>query len=129
MIDASLDDPVEEIFKQTDGLGVDVCLEAAGQKQTLLQCFDAVRTNGTVVMNGEQGAVDLSPSDHFIRRDITAVGSWYYHFGEIPAMMALHQQGLAVERLITHRFPMEQADSAFTEFGKKTCGKVLIDYQ
>jgi hypothetical protein len=62
-------------------------IEAAGQPETAMACFKAVRTAGMVVFNGEQGPVPISPSDQFIRRDITAVGSWFYHFSEFPQML------------------------------------------
>lgn len=129
VVDARGADPVAAIRALTGGRGADVCLEAAGRPETLLHCFDAVRTGGTVVMNGEQGGVDLSPSEHFIRRDVTAVGSWYYHFGRIPEMMALYRQGLAVERLITHHYPLADAESAFREFAAGRTGKVLLHFE
>jgi len=103
-----------------------VCLEAAGRPETLKQCFAAVRTGGTVAMNGEQGAVPLSPSEDFIRRDITALGSWFYHAREVPRVMALYRQGLPVESLITHRYPLAEADEAFREFAAGRTGKVLL---
>ncbi len=127
-IDARNADPVEAISALTDGRGPDVCIEAAGRPQTLLQCFAAVRTGGTVVLNGEQAAVELSPSEHFIRRDITAVGSWFYHFAQFAPMLALYREGLAVERLITDQFPLDEADDAFQAFAAGRTGKVLIRY-
>jgi hypothetical protein len=51
-----------------------------------------------VVFNGEQAKVELSPSDDFIRRDITAVGSWFYHFHEFKPMLDLYRSGLNVAR-------------------------------
>jgi threonine dehydrogenase-like Zn-dependent dehydrogenase len=73
----------------------------------------AVRTAGTVVFNGEQPALELSPSSDFIRRDISALGSWYYHFSQFSAMLELYRSGLAIDRLITHHFPLEEADEAY----------------
>ena len=107
--------------------GADVCIEAAGIPITAKQCFAAVRTAGTVVFNGEQPAVELSPSDDFIRRDITAVGSWFYHFSEHAAMLELFRNGLPVDSLITHRFPLEQVGEAFRAMEGKS-GKVLLEY-
>lgn len=126
VIDASSVDAVAQIRDLTAGRGADVCIEAAGRPETLKQCFAAVRTNGTVVMNGEQPAVELSPSQDFIRRDITAFGSWFYHYGEFPAMLALYRQGLPVEKLITHTFPLTAGDHAFAEFAAGRTGKVLL---
>lgn len=120
---------VEHIHALTDGTGPDVCIEAAGQPETALACFAAVRTAGTVVFNGEQDAVPLSPSAHFIRRDITAVGSWFYHFAEIPAMIALYQQGFPVEKLITHTYAFADAAEAYARFAAGETGKVLLAYE
>ena len=126
VVNARRQDPAAAMRSLTGGRGPDVCLEAAGQPGTLRQCFDAVRTGGTVVMNGEQGAVELSPSADFIRRDITAVGSWFYHFSEVPEMLALYREGLPVASLITHRYPLSQAQTAYSEFAVGRTGKVLL---
>lgn len=111
----------------TDGRGADVCIEAAGVPTTAKQCFAAVRKAGTVIFNGEQPSVELSPSEDFIRRDITAVGSWFYHFNEYPKMLELYRNGLPVASLVTHRFPLEQAADAFRAMEGKS-GKVLLQY-
>ena len=115
-VNASTENTVERVLALTDGAGADVCIEAAGQPETALGCFAAVRTAGTVVFNGEQPAVPLSPSDHFIRRDITAVGSWFYHFSEFQNMLDLYRNGLRFDKLITHRYPFTEASSAYANF-------------
>jgi threonine dehydrogenase-like Zn-dependent dehydrogenase len=125
-IDPRAEDPVERLRALTEGQGPDVSLEAAGRPETLKQCFAAVRTGGTVAMNGEQPAVPLSPSDDFIRRDITALGSWFYQAREVPRMIGLYRQGLPVESLITHHYPLEAGDEAFREFAAGRTGKVLL---
>jgi threonine dehydrogenase-like Zn-dependent dehydrogenase len=123
------ENPVEKVLALTNGAGADVCIEAAGEPETALACFNAVKTAGTVIFNGEQSAIPLSPSDHFIRRDITAVGSWFYHFSEIDKMLALYRKGLPVEKLITHNYPFEDASSAYALFASAKTGKVLLDYR
>lgn len=122
-------DVVAAIRTLTGGKGVDVAIEAAGRPETAKQCFTAVRIAGTVVFNGEQPALPLSPSEDFIRRDITALGSWYYHFNEYPAMLDLYRQGLPIGSLITHRFPLAQADEAFRRMAAGLTGKVLLTYE
>lgn len=111
----------------TNGQGADVCIEAAGVPTTAKQCFAAVRTSGQVIFNGEQPSVELSPSEDFIRRDISATGSWFYHFSEHAAMLDLYRNGLPVASLITHQFPLEQASEAFRLMEGKS-GKVLLCY-
>jgi threonine dehydrogenase-like Zn-dependent dehydrogenase len=122
------DDPTSKLRELTQGIGPDVCIEAAGQPETAMACFNAVRTAGTVIFNGEQGALPLSPSDQFIRRDIHAVGSWFYHFCEFSGMVNLYRNGLRLEELITHSFPLAQADTAYRQFASRQSGKVLLHY-
>lgn len=112
----------------TGGKGADACIEAAGVPATVRACFASVRRGGIVVFNGEQPALELSPSDDFIRRDITAFGSWFYHFNEYPAMLALAREGLPVASLITHRFPIEQGAEAFRVMDAGISGKVALLY-
>jgi threonine dehydrogenase-like Zn-dependent dehydrogenase len=117
------------IRELTGGKGADVCIEAAGSPITAKLCFSSVRTAGTVIFNGEQGAVELSPSDDFIRRDITAIGSWYYHFNEFPEMLRLFHEGLPISSLITHHYSIQDADKAFRTMAEGKSGKIFFEYQ
>ncbi len=129
VVNASEEDTVSRLRALTYGIGPDVCIEAAGQPETAMACFKAVRTAGMVMFNGEQGALPISPSDQFIRRDITAAGSWFYHFSEFPQMLALYRNGLRLLDLISHCFPFPDADSAYRQFASRQSGKVLLSYQ
>ena len=71
--------------------------------------------------------MELSPSEDFIRRDITAVGSWFYHFGEFDDMLQLYRDGLAVDRLITHRLALEEAAEGYRLMAAGESGKVLLE--
>lgn len=81
----------------------------------------------TVVNAGEQPSVDLSPSEDFIRRDITAVGSWFFHVGEFRAMLDLYRAGLGVADLVSHVLPLAEAASAYELFASGASAKVLLD--
>ncbi len=125
-VNATEADVVERIKKLTAGRGVDVCVEAAGRPETAKQCFSAVRTAGLVLFSGEQSSVELSPSEDFIRRDITATGAWFYHFSEITPMLELYRKGLRVDALITHHFDLASAAEAYATFAKGETGKVIL---
>jgi len=129
VVNAKEVEPVEQVRTLTGGAGADVCIEAAGRPETALACFAAVRTAGTVVFNGEQSALPISPSNHFIRRDITAMGSWFYHFSEFGKMLELYRNGLRVKDLISHRYPFLEAAAAFEMFSSARSAKVLLDYR
>ena len=42
-------------------------------------------------------------------------------------MLAHYRAGLAIERLITHRFPLEEAAEAYHLMAAGQTGKVLLD--
>jgi threonine dehydrogenase-like Zn-dependent dehydrogenase len=128
VIDANDGDPTEQLRALTGGLGPDICIEASGQPESALACFSAVCTAGMVVFNGEQGALPISPSDQFIRRDISAVGSWFYHYAEFPQMLTMFRSGLRLLELVSHTFPIQEADAAFRQFSSRQSGKVLLSY-
>lgn len=119
---------VAAAVRQVEDGGVSVAIEAAGVPATARLCFASVRRGGLVVFNGEQPALELSPSEDFIRRDIGAVGSWFYHFHEYERMLELSRKGLAVGSLITHRFPFEEGAEAFRTMQAGESGKVLLVY-
>lgn len=119
---------VEDLKKLTNDHGVDIAIEAAGLPVTAKLCFQSVRKGGTVIFNGEQPSVDLSPSDDFIRRDITAVGSWYYFFNEYSAMLQSFRDGMPIGSLITHHFPLDRASEAFQQMADGQSGKIVLTY-
>ena len=83
---------------------------------------------GTVVFNGELDQEVLAPTRDFNRRDMTAVGCWYYHFHDFHDMLALYRDGLEIGALITHQFALPDAAEAFDQFSRGLTGKVLLRY-
>lgn len=124
LIDPLAEDAVARLKSEFGQRGPAVCIEAAGRPETLLAALDAVRSGGMVVVNGEQGPVPLSPSEHFIRRDITVVGSWFYQDHEYPAMVEAWRAGLPVADLMSHQFAWAEAQTAWDEFAGGRTGKV-----
>jgi threonine dehydrogenase-like Zn-dependent dehydrogenase len=127
-VNAKEEDTTSKLRVLTSGVGPDVCIEATGHPESAMACFNAVRTAGMVVFNGEQGPLPISPSDQFIRRDITAVGSWFYHFSEFPQMLNLYRNGLRLLDLISHSFSFKDVDAAYKQFSSRQSGKVLLNY-
>ena len=120
-------DPVEAVMSITSGLLADKCIEAGGRPAALKLALCLVGKAGTVVATGEQGEVPISPSEDLIRRDITLMGSWFYHYSDYPAMLDLYRQGLPIDRMITDHFPMSQAQDAFNKFARGEAGKVMLE--
>jgi threonine dehydrogenase-like Zn-dependent dehydrogenase len=126
VVDPAAEDPAKVVMQETGGLGADVCLDCSPSPATLIAALEAVRSFGKVGSVGEKGDTTIHPSDHFLRKEITVVGSWYYSPRDYFEIMELHRRGLVVDDLITHRFPLAEADAAFATFAAGESGKVLI---
>ena len=117
---------IKRIMDLTDGEGADAVIDCAGQRQSVANSFLAARRGGIVVFNGESMEELLAPSRDFNRREIWAVGCWYYFMSEVPEMFALWRNGLDVARMISHRFPLDDAPAAFELFDRGQTAKVLL---
>ena len=76
---------------------------------------------------GEQGELPISPSRDLIRKNLTLMGSWFYHYSEYPAMLDLYRRGLPIGRMITDHFPLVEAQTAFSKFANGEAGKVMLE--
>ncbi|MDD5454427.1 MAG: alcohol dehydrogenase catalytic domain-containing protein [Candidatus Ratteibacteria bacterium] len=109
-------DVVNEIYKITEGRGVDVAFEAAGKQETIEHSFNAVRIGGRVSVIGipETDKIYYSPE---IRRKEPVI----YHVRrsnhankDVERIVSLIEKGmLKVKPLVTHRFPLEKIEKAF----------------
>ena len=117
---------VERVLDMTDGEGADAVIDCAGQRSSVANSFLCVRRGGVVVFNGESNEELLAPSRDFNRREIWAVGCWYYFMSEVSEMLALWRGGLDVRRMISHRFALDDAPAAFALFDQGMTGKALL---
>ena len=120
-------DPLEAVSEITQGMLADKCIEAVGRSETLRLALRLVGKSGTVMAIGEQGDVPISPSSDLIRRDITLMGSWFYHYSEYPSMLDLYRRGLPIGQVITDHFPLLEAQTAFNQFANGNAGKVILE--
>jgi threonine dehydrogenase-like Zn-dependent dehydrogenase len=126
VLDPAAGDLAEQVLALTDGLGPSVALDCSPVQATLSAALDSVRKFGRMAFVGEKGESTIHPSDQFIRKEIAAYGSWYYNPSDYFEILELHRRGLRVDDLVTHRYPLEEADQAFATFASGESGKVLI---
>ena len=103
------------------------CIEASGKPQALRFLLNLARKGGTVMAVGEQGELPVSPSRDLIHKDLTLMGSLYYHFSDYPGMLAMRAAGLKAAQLIGQRYPLQEADAAFRAFDEGAPGKLILN--
>ncbi|MDZ7724726.1 MAG: alcohol dehydrogenase catalytic domain-containing protein [candidate division KSB1 bacterium] len=114
LLDAKYTDVVAAVMDQTQGRGVDVVFEAAGQPDTFEQAVEICAPGGRVLLIGipEDNRIPFSAASArrkglsllLVRRSLLTV----------PRCMQLMNSGLInVRPLVTHHFPLQKAQQAF----------------
>ncbi|MGA8986517.1 zinc-binding dehydrogenase [Aeromicrobium sp.] len=109
-------DWAEQVKAKTDGLGVDVAIEAVGLPATFEACTQIVRPGGSVANVGVHGAsVELRLQDLWIK-DI-AITMGLVSASTTPMLLKLvTQHKLDVEKFATHRFDFDGFLEAYETF-------------
>jgi threonine dehydrogenase-like Zn-dependent dehydrogenase len=127
VIDASKEDPVAVVRDLTEGEGAEAATDYSGNPQARNWALDCVRIWGRVAFVGEGNKTTLKPSPQMLHRQLTVAGSWVYGLWELEELTRfLVWHDLHPERMITHRFPLEQVKAAFEMFNSRKCGEVAV---
>jgi len=119
------EDPVEEIKRMTDGKGVDVAIDCAGNPKTVQQCLAAVKKGGRVVLTGFPGNVDLSITDVVMREiDLLGVRADPNTCAEIIPL--INSGVVKIRPMLTHHFPLEKFGDALETFTKRLDNAVKV---
>jgi L-iditol 2-dehydrogenase len=111
----------------TGGRGVDKAVECSGGSRYQLLCIHGTRRKGAVAFVGESKELTVRVSDDLIRNGLTIYGSWHWNLKDAPLMMeAIAANASAIAKLVTHTFPLTDAEEAFKLQMSGECGKVLL---
>jgi alcohol dehydrogenase len=118
-------DWAEQVMAMTDGLGVDVAIEAVGLPATFQACAKIVRPGGSVANVGVHGSpVELALQDLWIQ-DI-AITMGLVSTSTTPMLLKLvAQHKLDAARFATHHFSFDQFLEAYDTFGDAADTKAL----
>ncbi len=127
VVNSKEEDPVARLRALTDGEGVDIAIDSSGNPAGQNAALDSARKFGSVAFIGESRKTELNPSDQFIRKLLTVIGAWYFPVWEWPEIARfVVDRKVAVEKLITHRFPLGEAPEAFRMFDERLTEKAVF---
>jgi alcohol dehydrogenase len=118
-------DTVGDVIALTDGLGVDVSIEAVGYPQTLLTAASLVRPGGTIANVGVHGTpVELPMQDMWIKNITLTMG--LVDTVSIPTLLKMVASGrIPVEKMGTHSFTFDRMDEAYDVFKNAAANQAL----
>ncbi|MFC1806675.1 zinc-binding dehydrogenase [Planctomycetota bacterium] len=121
------DGGVEERLRElTGGDGPTVAVVCVGIEDVFNQALAVVAGGGRVGLVGEMGEATIRPSDTLIRKSLTLYGSWYTNWLEYFELLDRYRAGLPADAIVTHTFPLDQAEAAYRLFDSGQSGKVML---
>jgi threonine dehydrogenase-like Zn-dependent dehydrogenase len=118
---------VNEVRALTGGQGVERAVDCSGNGEARASAIQATRKWGKMVMVGEGGTVTFNPSPDIIHDQKTIYGSWVTSTWLMEELVErLVRWNLHPEDIVTHRFPLDQADEAYRLMASGRCGKVAV---
>lgn len=125
-VEAGKNNTIDRLRKLTGGAGPNTCIECTGRPEAIAAAFEAARKGGKIGVVGEQGQASFNPSRDLIHKELNVYGAWYFRLTEFPGMVDLCNRGLKPKRMVTHRFPLEEAQKGYDLMAQQRCGKVLF---
>lgn len=115
---SSFDSQLEHIIEVTKG-GVDFAFQCTGVPSAASNIFKFIRRGGGLCEVGffvDNGEATINPHWDLCQKEITLVGSWVYTFKDYVTTLDYIKRataiGLPIEKLITHRFPLDKLNEA-----------------
>ena len=118
---------LDAIRQHTDGLGVDVAFECAGDESSVRGCLEALRPMGRYTQVGICGREIRFPVDQIFYKQLKLSGSICYTAQTWDRMMKIYAQGrVPLNDLISNKLPISEWRTAFDLCRGKQALKVLM---
>ena len=124
-------DAVSRVRELTDGRGVDAAFEVLGLPQTFTQAFEMIRDGGRMIGVGiapvkATAAIEIT---RLVRRELRIIGSYGARTRtDMPEIIRLAAQGIfRPETIVTERFPLAEADTAYQALARgEIVGRAIV---
>ncbi|MEO8128034.1 MAG: alcohol dehydrogenase catalytic domain-containing protein [Bryobacteraceae bacterium] len=125
VIDSRCNSVPSIVASETAGIGVDISVDCAGTEDSANDAIRSVAAGGSVLLYG----VYSKPLVHFdlnqiVLRDLKVFGALSDRLGWESVIDLVESRKLELSSLITHRFPLEEAQLAFESVQARTDGLV-----
>lgn len=120
-------DPVAAIRELTGGAGASATLETSGNSAARSQVLQCLRPFGRCCYVGVGGPASIDFNRDVIFKVATIYGSWTFSKSELIEIARSMVEGkIPLNKLITHRYSLDQAVEAFRKFDGATTGKCVF---
>lgn len=121
------ENPIEVIMQITDGMGVDVVADCAGNSEALYTGLKCVRRCGQVVKIGWDPEPFNRSLDILIRKSLKLVGTFGHNWQNWEAVLRLLEAGrLQAKPLISEVIPISEWEVAFQRIENRQAIKIVL---
>lgn len=124
---------LEVVRTLTHGRGADMVLEAAGARGAAQEVLNLARPGGSCVLTGYAHPVGTEEIDFYsqvVKKHLNIQGIWVSDTRHTrQAMELVLEQPEQFTKLITHRFPLEKANSALEAMHTKEALKAVLTFK
>lgn len=130
VIDVKKQDVIEEVMKFTGGKGPTVVIDAAGLPNSFEDAVRILRPAGTIVTMTFSDRPAPALISQIALKELNIVGSRLQINKFKPVIERMGTRTARIDRMITHQFPIEQAEKAVKTAvsGDIDVGKVIITF-
>lgn len=129
-IDLEYENLLERVREETGGKLADVVIDLTPKStQSILDALDIVRPGGTVMLAGGKGdgTTTAIPTDKIYLKDLTLRGANGVNYAAFKQAFKIIASGkYPLERLMTHRFPLLETETAIRTLGGEVAGQDAI---
>jgi threonine dehydrogenase-like Zn-dependent dehydrogenase len=117
----------DRLLEMTGGSGVDAAVDCTGNGSAQNAALDAARPFGRVAFIGESKETTIRASDQLIRKQLSLMGCWYFSAADYSAIMrCITERKVPIDKLIAHRFSLDEAAKAFQMFDERKTEKAVF---
>ena len=129
----SREERVQAVKDLTDGRGADVVVECAGSPAALVEGLEMLRKGGTYIEAGnfvDTGEVSLNVNRYLCAKNVRLIGVSnhpFTHYGPVLKLMDKYSKVFPFNKVVTHRFKIDQAEVGLRKSTELDTMKVIIE--
>lgn len=130
VVNPRTDDGYARLMQLTDGHGADVVVEATGISAGRDLAFSVAALHGRVVCVGFTDEVTpVHLQRDVLQKQVDIRGAWMFPLTALEDMLnSVAREGVSIRPLITERYPLDDAATAWAKFAQGSLGKTIISW-